>query len=804
MTWSRITPFSSFSMSFDPNGGSLDAGHPALDDAVAGLPLPRPARPNPLGFVDVRSDASRFTGRGDDGDEDAADPGYRTEVSFRPAREEHEEAETGAHPEAEAEAEAEEFEAVELEAVEFEAVASEDDEFVAVASEDDEFVAVESEAVESDTDESETLELEREAVEQEAFDVLAASHELEDEDEDEPTVETPGEPAFFDEAPEPSESTVETSMMVSQAKPRRSIRLSGPKLQLRRGGGRAGGRVVGLKIGASQIAAAVVVPSGNGHELVELARTPLEPGIVVDGEVRDAEALTTALREFFAKSQLPTRDIRLGLASSRIGVRTLDIVGVDDESRFDNAVRFKAHEVLPVSVNESVLDYRILGERFSESGELMRHIFLVVAPKDQVQPYVEVAREAGLRLAGIDLEALALLRAFVEPKPVGVPAADDRATVVVAIGHEASTLLVAGGGICEFTRVFDWGGSTLQDAIAQELGVHATEAATVLRNLSLTGGGGDFAAADAENRSRALEAVRLRLTPFARELVSSLQFYQTQPDSLGIGEIVITGGTSHLEGLSEALNQMIGVSVRVGDPLSRVVVRRSFDPEIDASIGSMAVPIGLAIDDVAARSVNLLPRDARVQRRRPSLAAAALPVAAAVPALAIGFLFFQANGEVSDRKARLADAQREFAALPVPVRPQIDPALSGEQANRALAVAQVLGTRLAWDAVLRDLSRVLPADVSLTQMSAKVSQPLSSVVPPVAGQPVTTPVTATGVSIAGYTFSHENVAELIARLGTVPSLRNVQLQSSARGAIGKKPVVQFTILADLSEAGGAR
>ena len=72
---------------------------------------------------------------------------------------------------------------------------------------------------------------------------------------------------------------------------------------------------------------------------------------------------------------------------------------------------------------------------------------------------------------------------------------------------------------------------------------------------------------DAKN-ARPSRPSALRLTPFARELVSSLQFYQTQPESLGIGEIVITGGTSQLEGLGGALHRMIGVAVQVGDPLS--------------------------------------------------------------------------------------------------------------------------------------------------------------------------------------------------------------------------------------------
>src|SRR5581483_8532480 len=422
---------------------------------------------------------------------------------------------------------------------------------------------------------------------------------------------------------------------------------SKPAAKRARNGRRNGHRVVGLKIGASQLAAAVVQESEGRSELVELARTPLEPGIVLDGEVRNADALTEALRAFFADQKLPTRDVRIGLASNRIGVRTFDIAGIDDETRFDNAVRFKAHEVLPIAPTDSVLDYRVLEERTTEAGEPSRRILLVVAPRDQVTPYVEVAERAGLRLAGIDLEALGLLRAFVDP---GVrKRAGDTATVVVAIGHETSTLLVSGGGVCEFTRVFQWGGQTLQDAIQQELQIHPAEAATVLRHLSLTGASRRIEGVAEEAKNRALEAVRLRLTPFARELVASLQFYQTQAESLGIGEILITGGTSQLDGLAEALHQMIGVQVRVGDPLQRLAVRRGAESGFEQSLGSLAVAIGLAIEDDPARSVDLTPRDVKTARkRRPDLVAVLLPVAAVVPLAAAGFLFAQAHGKVSD------------------------------------------------------------------------------------------------------------------------------------------------------------
>jgi len=583
-----------------------------------------------------------------------------------------------------------------------------------------------------------------------------------------------------------------------------SRRRKSEKAPKRQGG--KGRKVVGLKIGASQLAAAVVSETDRGHELLGLARRPLAAGIVVDGEVRDEAALANAVRSFFDDEKLPKGDVRIGLSSNRIGVRTLDIDGVEDESRFDNAVRFKAHEVLPVALSESVLDYRVLEERMGEDGARTRRVLLVVAPRDQVEPYTRVASLAGIRIEALDLEALGLLRAFVAPG-TGAPTPDDTASVVVSIGHESSTLLVAGGGVCEFTRVFDWGGGALEDAVASALEVRPAEAATILRHLSLSGPGRQYEALDEVTRAKATDAVRQRLTPFARELVNSLQFYQTQAQSLGIGGIQITGGTSHLEGIEHALHQMIGVNVSVGDPLSRVVCAADLDPSLETAIGSLAVPIGLAIHDVTTRGVNLLPMGTVTKTsRRSTLIKIGAPVAVAVPLAALSFLYLGAHGKVVDQQTQLDAAKAELAALPQPTAPVIDSAVVGDAAVRATAVANVIGGRLAWEAVFRDMSKVLPANVWLSTLSLSAPDAtnladgtVAGAAPAAAGvQPV-----PTAVAIDGYTFTQPGVARLLARLATLPSLKRVTLTSSQSQLVGSKKVVHFVIVADLNQTGGA-
>ena len=347
-------------------------------------------------------------------------------------------------------------------------------------------------------------------------------------------------------------------------------------------------KIVGLKIGASQLAAARVVNNGS-PEVVQLARAGLEPGIVVGGELREPEALATALRAFFREHKLPRQAVRLGIASNRIGVRTFEIGGIEDPKQLENAIRFRAQEALPIPLEEAVLDYQLLGETVDDEGVTKHRVILVVAYRDLVERYVAACKKAGIKLAGVDLEAFALLRALGD-RPAD---AGNAAIVVAAVGSDRSTLAVSNGETCEFTRVIEWGGMNLNVAIARALDTTPSEAEPVKLSLNLLEPA-EAMDLDPERAARVRTAVHGELQTFARELVSSLQFYQGQPGSLGIAEIVLTGGTAQMPGLDAELTRLIGARVRVGDPLSRVERGKKLGD--GHALGSLAVAIGLGIE----------------------------------------------------------------------------------------------------------------------------------------------------------------------------------------------------------------
>ena len=216
-------------------------------------------------------------------------------------------------------------------------------------------------------------------------------------------------------------------------------------------------------------------------------------------------------------------------------------------------------------------------------------MLLVVAHRELVERYLEACKRAGISLVGIDLEAFAMLRALSAPADRG-----SSALVAVSVGHDRSTFAVSDGRTCEFTRVVEWGGWMLNVALARVFESTPSEVEALKRHLSLDGSVQSEGLTQ-EQLTLAIDALRKQVQVFARELVSSLQFYQNQPNSLGIGEIVLTGGTAHLPGMAEELQQLIGVPVRVGDPLARVIVNKKVgSPE---QVGSLAVAIGLGIED---------------------------------------------------------------------------------------------------------------------------------------------------------------------------------------------------------------
>ena len=229
---------------------------------------------------------------------------------------------------------------------------------------------------------------------------------------------------------------------------------------------------------------------------------------------------------------------------------------------------------------------------WTRAARINRKILVVAAYREPIERYAAAFREAGIQLVGVDLEAFALLRAL--GAPLAEDASPSAAVVAVSAGHERTTLAVSDGRVCEFTRVLTWGGSKLAAAIARDVPLPLPEAEELVRSLSFEPMPSSELMADPRFEP-AREAARRELQALARELVASLEFYQGQPGSLPIAEILLAGGTSRIPGFAGELERLTRVHVRLADPLVRVEVDEAVESRDD--LANLAIAIGLGVDD---------------------------------------------------------------------------------------------------------------------------------------------------------------------------------------------------------------
>ena len=355
-------------------------------------------------------------------------------------------------------------------------------------------------------------------------------------------------------------------------------------------------KIVGLKIGGSQIAAARV-NNGGSPELVQAVRAPLEQGIVVGGELRDPEALAVALKEFFPATSCRKRGVRLGIANNRIGVRTFEV----DRHRRSEAARER--DPLPCPGGAADPD-RGGGARLPGALGVgrTRRARDGAAASCSSSPTASSSTATSTRAArpGSRSSASTSRRSrscapspsptIPSPAPSAAPSSPSP-SATTARRSPSRTAASASSRACSSGAA-----AALNVAIARALDISPSEAEPIKRALSLTARRAAARGLNDEQLATAREAARRQLQTFARELVSSLQFYQNQPGSLGIGEIVLTGGTAHLPGLGAELERLIGVPVRVADPMTPRQGRRRRSTELE-QLGSLAVAIGLGIED---------------------------------------------------------------------------------------------------------------------------------------------------------------------------------------------------------------
>ncbi len=362
--------------------------------------------------------------------------------------------------------------------------------------------------------------------------------------------------------------------------------------------------ILGIDIGTSSIKVLEVARVKAGHALVTY-------GFVEDFQrdlhnigKEDSGLTAQAIRSVVKKARCTTKRATAALPTYAVFTSLITVPQLSGDE-LDSAVHWEAKKIIPLPLDDIILDYKILNpkqessllklpfgkkeEARSANNNDALKILITGAAKETVQKYTEIFQMCDLNLVSIETEMFALSRSIVGTQPGEI--------MIVEIGAAVTDIIIMQNGVPFFGRSLEHGGAGITRAITNSLHISDKRSEQLKRDIGIRSG----TDAAAGGTGGIPDIIKTALEPIVHEIRYTIDLYKSHtltPSAQSDGtieKIILTGGTALMPGIAEFLSQMLDMRVFVGDPWSFIQCPPDLKPVLETIGPKFSVAIGLAL-----------------------------------------------------------------------------------------------------------------------------------------------------------------------------------------------------------------
>ncbi|CAH1209494.1 hypothetical protein PAECIP111892_03228 [Paenibacillus auburnensis] len=400
---------------------------------------------------------------------------------------------------------------------------------------------------------------------------------------------------------------------------------------------------------------------------------PLPPGMIVENQVADSEALLERVKQWVKKEGLRGKRVSLSIPPSQIIIRKMSIPSTNPK-QVEQLVKLEVETGLHLPFESPVYDYVTI-----EVDEDSSHLLVFAAPRKPIQDYIDVLEGSGLRVSTVEIAATALARSLA----LGQNAKFEE-TMLINIEQTVLDVYMFRNGNPLFIRTINQMdlNSGVQTAFqpGMEYAKEAAAASEFAGNLLTSG----------------------QILEITAEISRMLNFYQysLHDGSTRIQNVLIAGPQHIRNQLYEELNQSLTELEVSPIGLDDLTDGGPSDPELN----EYRVAAGAALRDGEFLTINLLPREDREAVLFPYIAVALAGVWL-LGTLGTGIFYSTDKGQIADNKQQIQGAQDRSLMFQAQLAE-----LNGTsgQLNRKAAVDEILTYKMNIVSVLNELASGLP------------------------------------------------------------------------------------------------
>ncbi len=340
--------------------------------------------------------------------------------------------------------------------------------------------------------------------------------------------------------------------------------------------------VVGVDIGSSYVKMVKLAKNRSTYTLEKFQVLPIpRPNEVTEAEdhlIPNADHVKDTITDVFDAASLPInrKPMIISIGGKAVVVKRIyiDLEGLSDEEIQESLVT-EAEQYIPYDIHEVEIRFFQIEAPEDDMG---RFPYLLVACKrDVVEEYKNLIMNTGGKLEAIDSDIIALSNLI----ELNYPEDMEGNLAVINVGATTTNINILTDGVTFFNREVLKGGVSLTESISSKLGVSFEEA----ENLKI----GDTIPEDLE------EVLQELVEEVMAGLKQSFDFFLSTNPDMEVDKILLTGGTAVLHGLVEEVQNQLGITTEILDPLRNVKVPAKFEDELDGMRHLLGVAVALAV-----------------------------------------------------------------------------------------------------------------------------------------------------------------------------------------------------------------
>lgn len=342
------------------------------------------------------------------------------------------------------------------------------------------------------------------------------------------------------------------------------------------------GQLLGVDIGLSALKLSLLSSPKKGQfKLIHYKSINFSEAVIIEDEIQKPNEIIEGLVEALEEMGTKTRICNLGLSGPRTATKRMQVPDGVKEDIEDN-VTWEAEQYLPFSIDDAELDYSVL-HKLDDDDVL--DVFVSAAHTDLVKNYMDTVKASKLIVKNVDLNIIALNNIFEVIKIDELDLINEEGAIILDFGAQKTSIIVYKNDGPILTKEIPIGGVLITEEIQRQMGLSYEDAESLKTSP------------DGNLAEEILEIINIQISSIMEELKKVLNFFISAGSSEQVSYCFITGGSSRLPGLIEALQEIISLEIEYLNPFDVIEVDRKTVNEDDlediAYCGLTSLGLGL-------------------------------------------------------------------------------------------------------------------------------------------------------------------------------------------------------------------